>query len=254
MRALVLLVIVAFAVSAFGGISRPDSCVIFSHDGSRMLVMRSADPKSDLAPTTTLADGRVVSVRDTFPKSGVYDSRTLQPIWQVNWYSLEWDLVWSDDLQYVARIDRTGYRRNSALQFYDNGHLTRSYACTDLLTGLRQSVFLPYETWDWHERWYQDFDLVRSRSTVSLSTARRGLYPLGYRLDLGLQESYKFDLTTGRIYEQNITGRWVIWAYGLGGLLLVVGLALAVRVVWRRTRRTILQRARGFDVVAPSSN
>ena len=188
MRGLVLLVIVAFPLAAFGGISRPDSAVIFSLDGSRMLVMRSPDPKCDAAPTTTLSDGRVVSVRDTFPKSGVYDSRTLQPIWQVNWYAHEGDLVWSDDLEYVARIDRTGYRRNSALQFYDNGNLIRSYACTDLLTGLRQSIFLPYSTWDWHEQWYDDFDLVRSRSTVSLTTARRRFYPLDSDFDLGLQE------------------------------------------------------------------
>ena len=46
MRALVLLVIVAFPLAAFGGISRPDSAVIFSHDGSRMLVMRSPIPNA----------------------------------------------------------------------------------------------------------------------------------------------------------------------------------------------------------------
>lgn len=249
MRVLAVLVI-AFPLTTRGGISRPDSSVTFSRDGTRMLVMRSWDPKYDDAPMATLSDGRVARIRDTFPKSGVYDSRTLQPLWQVDWYAHEWDLLCSDDLQHVARIDCTGYRRNSALLFYDNGKLIRSYACTDLLTGLRHWRFLPYSTWDWHEQWYQDFDLVASRTEVALSTARRHLYFCGQNFDLGLQESYRFDLETGSIYSRSVTGRWVMWAYGVAALLLVLAPLLVGRSLWRRMRRKKSLRRRGFEVVA----
>ena len=137
-----------------------------------MLVMRSWYPKYDGALTATLSDGRVVRIVDTFPKSGVYDSRTLQPVWQIDWYAHESTCSAPTTFSTSARIDRTGYRRNSALLFYDNGKLIRSYACTDLLTGLRQWRFLPYSTWDWHEQWYEDFDPVASEPRSYLP--RRG--------------------------------------------------------------------------------
>lgn len=212
--------------------------------------MKSPDPQHDNAPTAILADGRVASIRDTFAKSGVYDSRTLQPLWQVNWYAHDWDLLWSDDLQHVARIDRTGYLRNSALHFYDNGKLIRSYACSDLLTGLSGRAFLPYSTGDWHDRWYEDFNLEAGRFAVSLTTARRRINLFGWRFDLGLQESYSFDIETGAIYERSSSGGWVIWAYGAGALLLLLTSALLPRLLWRHVRRRFAARQRGFEVVA----
>jgi hypothetical protein len=133
MRVSALLLIVALPLTAAGSLSAPDSSVIFSRDGTRMLVTRSPDPQYDGAPTAVLSDGRVLSIRDTFPKSGVYDSRTLQPLWQVDWYDHDWNLLWSDDFQHVARIDRTGYRRNSA-------SFSPSRAAIGMIAGTRTST------------------------------------------------------------------------------------------------------------------
>jgi hypothetical protein len=250
-RGLMVLAILAFPVAAAAGISSPDSSLIFSRDGTRMLVMRSPYPQYDHAPPAMLADGRVVNIAATFAKSGVYDSLTLRPLWQVDWYVREGCLLWSDDLRHVARFDLTGYLRNSALHFYEDGKLIRSYKCTDLLTGLRQRVFLPYSTGDWHDRWYDEFDLTGARTAVSLTTARRRLYLCGWRIDLGLRESYQFDLDTGNIYKREVSGRWVVWAYGTAALLLPLAMGLLARTLWRPVRRRISLAQRGFEVVTP---
>src|SRR5690349_10199780 len=80
-------------------------------------------------------------------------------------------------------------------------------------TGLRHRAFLPYETWDWHVRWYERCDLDADHRHVHLSTARRQIYLAGWQINLGLQESYTFDLATGEMLDRQSTGRWRVWLY-----------------------------------------
>src|SRR5688500_10401411 len=123
----------ACATPACAGISACPSYATYSPDGTRILVMIGV-PSHERDPATfTLASGRVVDIRQTFPSSGCYDALTLKPIWQVKWYSLRYNLLTSPDLRYVVYRGQYAKRGGNALEFYDNGNLTRAYACDDLL-------------------------------------------------------------------------------------------------------------------------
>ena len=161
--------------------------------------MLSPDAGSDQTSTATLPDGRVVNLHDLFSKSGVYNSSTLDPVWQVDWFALKRDLLCSDDLQHVARLNRYGFRSNWAIAFYDEGKRVRTYDCPTLLTSMNWDRCLPFSTWDWHTRWYDAFDLDAGHKTVLLSTARRRVYVLGQEIDLGRQEFYTIDLSSGAL-------------------------------------------------------
>jgi hypothetical protein len=228
------------------GISSPDSYLIPSADGRTLFVMLSRDRLYDARPAATLPDGRVVNLADTFGGSGLYDAVTLRPRWRVNWFSLQGDLYHSPDFRHVLRVNRGGLDRGWVLRFYGNGVLVREYDAASVLTGLRSILFLPYSTWDWHVRWYDDYDLDPLTGRFFLTTPRRRFLFYGHRLDLGLQESYTFDLSTGAILSQKVSGAWVLWAYGV---LIPVAFALAMiatRALWRRFRRRA--RGRGFPV------
>lgn len=159
----------------------------------------------------SLPYGKSIVIQETFPKSGVYDSATLAPIWQRDWFALKSDLLWSDDFTDIARLNRFGLTRDWALAFYHEGRLVRRYDCHYLLTGFRHWLFLPSTSWDWHTMWYGRFKLDGNH--IVLSTARRRFYFAGHELDLGLTEHYVFDLSTGTILERSSTGVWRIWFY-----------------------------------------
>jgi hypothetical protein len=224
------------------GISAPNSSAIVSADGTRVLIMLSTNPQYDQAPTTTLPDGRVINLRDTFTSSGLYDVSTLHPIWRCNWFSLNQDLLWSSDLRYVTRLNRQGFGRDWAIVFYDLGTLEKKYSCDDLLTGLKGEEFLPYSTWDWHRQWYEDFDLSSDGQHVLLSTARRRIHLADWDIDLGLEEFYTFNLADGSIAERQVTGRWYIWAYG--GVASILALIFGYVTRWF-ARKIISSRNRG---------
>jgi hypothetical protein len=240
-----LLLSLIFPIGVAAGISAPNSHATLSRDGTRLLVMISTDAKWDRAAPVTLPDGRViVSLGDAFPKSGAYDARTLAPLWQVDWFSFERDIRCSDDFRSVVRSNRQGMRSNWALAFYRDGSLIRTYACAELLTGLRQC--LPYETWDWHTRWYEDFDLNSDGKRIVLSTARRRTFLCDRSIDLGLQEFYTFDLASGAVVTRRTAGAWLVWAYGAAGLAILGTVALALRFVVRSI--TASRRRRGFPL------
>lgn len=244
---ILLLALLVFPSITRGGISAPNSSVAISRDGERILVMLSPDAGYDQTSTFTLPDGRLINLHDTFPKSGVYNSSTLEPVWQVDWFSLQYDLRYSDDLQHLVRLNRQGFRSDWAIAFYDGGKLIRTYDCAFLLTGMNRRWCLPYSTWDWHTQWYEDFDLDTQRESVLLSTAQRRMYVPDHEIDLGLQEFYTFDLASGLLISRRSVGAWLVWAYGATAVALAVALFFAVRWLWRRMKAS--SRRRGFPVL-----
>ena len=196
---------------ALAGISAPSSHATLSVDGKRLLVMVS--PKSNYdrkhPVVFSLPSGRSIILHETFSKSGSYDAATLAPIWQCDWFAFKKDLRWSEDFSDVASLNRFGLTSDWALAFYHEGLLVRRYDCQYLLTGLRNCMFLPFTSWDWHSQWYDTFTL--DKNNLVLSTARRRLYLFGHELDLGLKEFYTFDMATGAIITRASVGAWRIW-------------------------------------------
>lgn len=251
--AVVLLLVFVLPVAAAGGISACDSTVTVSRDGTRLLVMVSYVRDLDRGAMATLPDGRTVNVYDQFKKSGAYDARTLEPIWQVDWYEQERRLRWSPDFRHVVRKNIWGMRKGWGLIFYENGRAIQQYDCGELLTGLCSIWFVPFETWDWHDRWYDDFELDGD-GVVRLSTARRRFYIAGWKLDLGLQEFYTFDLATGAMRSRRVTGWWRVPMYVVVLLSAVIALRTALQRLWRAVReRTLWRRRRGFEVACAAA-
>ncbi len=214
-------------------------------DGRQVLVMLPRDSSREvLQPVRfTLPEGRRIALHETFPKSGVYDAVTLQPVWQVDWFSQKDDMKWSDDFRSVVRrnIGALDLRASWALAFYRDGLPIREYSRHQLLTGLRQGPFFRFTSLDWHSVWYDEFEVLGDR--LLLSTARRGLWRGWDRiLDLGYQELYTFDLTTGTVLSREIRGRGRLAVMTAGLLALVLALPLGI---WLKRRRQVpLQRQR----------
>jgi hypothetical protein len=206
-------------------------------------------PEPNQTPTGTLLDGRTVNLRDTFAKSGVYDAKTLAPIWQVDWFAQPRDLLLSRDFLHAVRRNRFGFHSDWALAFYDRGKLIQSYDCAHLLTHMSNIRCIPFTTSDWHYRWYEDFDLNEECSQIQLSTVRRRTYLYGHVIDYGFQEHYTFNLTTGSIVNQRTTGLWRIVAYASGLLALIMLPLIALRCIWQRTKSSTRLR-RGFPMHA----
>ena len=254
LRVLILPLLLVSTVATRVSISAENPRVTLSRDHTRLLVMfppvwldRTGQPLPEPPPIVSLPYGQTVNLRDTFKKCGVYDAATLAPIWQVDWFEQEQDLLLSDDFRYAARRNIHGAYRGWALAFYDGGKLVRSYNGAQLLTGLKR--FIPFTSANWHYRWYENFDLSPDGKRVRLSTARRRVKLFDHRLDLGLQEFYTFDLGTGSMLEQRRSGAWVIWAYVVALLALIIIPPYALKILWRRIRSSL--RRPGFPVSPP---
>lgn len=160
-----------------------------------------------------LPDGRTVDIRKQFSNSGIYDIETFLPIWEIDWFAYRGDLRWSDDFSAIAIRNRFGLYSDPAIAFVREGKIFRSYNCSFLLTSLRHELFLPFESWDWHTRWYDEFKLVDS--TLRVSTAERQIR----RRKLGLQEFYEFDFTTGDLISRRVENgrlKGILWCVGVG--------------------------------------
>jgi hypothetical protein len=238
--------VLALASRTDGGISAPNSSVIASRDGTTILLMLSPVAGDDHTSIATLPNGHVVDLHQVFPKSGLYKTSTLEPVWQVNWFALRRDLLYSDDLRYIVRLNRFGLRSNWAIAFYDDGELVRTYDCAFLLTRFDSDRTLPFTSSDWHTQWYEDFDLNADRSKVMLSTAQRRLYFMGHDIDLGREEFYTFDLARGNLVSKRIVGAWVVWAYGVSLMFLTGALVFAARSLLRKLTKR--DRRRGFPI------
>jgi hypothetical protein len=201
---LVLLSIVSQIAAA--SISAPDSHAQYSPDGKRILVMISNNPGWDSTREFTLRDGRIVVMREIFPKSGCYDAATLQPIWQVNWFTFSWYLQSSPDFTEVARLFPKAMLGGPALEFYKEGKVVRSYTCDDLLQHLNSYAFVSFTSAGWHHEWYDYRDFRQTGGGLNLSTGRRLFWLMGHGYDLGYQEHYTFDLATGQVRSCTYSG------------------------------------------------
>src|SRR4051812_42499158 len=103
---LLMALLVGFPMLAFASLSAPNSSIQWSSDGRRILVMVSYDPPYDRNGVILFPDGRVIDIHQTFSASGVYDAKTFAPVWQVNWFAHQREIVASPDLRYVARLNR----------------------------------------------------------------------------------------------------------------------------------------------------
>jgi hypothetical protein len=246
MKRILLLAISLFPLAAGGAIPAQNSSVTWSKDGTRVLVMLSPYPGSDANAVVGFPDGRLVNLHDNFCSSGVYDVLTFETIWLVNWYSLKYELLSSDDLRYVARLNQSGFGARWAIAFYEEGNLTKEYTGAELLTGMKHWIFLPARSGA-HTWWCEKLELNAEHNQLMLETARRRIYIAGHEVDLGLREFYTFDLATGSIVSRRTAGAWLIWVYGFAVVALVMTLFLLARWGWRKIRS--LKRYRGFLVV-----
>ncbi len=242
--------LLARPASVDGAVSGTSSSVTVSADGTLLLVMRCPREAHDCAEPVLLPDGRIVALRDVFEKSGVYDALTFEPVWQVQWWDHEFNLLWSDDFRHVVRVNQHALRSDWALAFFEDGRLVRAYPSNYLLTRMKTHWFVPYTSNGWRSVWYETLDADLRRGTVNLVTTRRSFY-FHYRYyDLGLQEFYTFDLVTGAIINRRVTGAWRPWAYGAVGFAVLVAVQLALRLLWRLHRqwRVATNPRRGFAI------
>ena len=92
---------------------------------------------------------------------------------------------------------------------------------------------------------YNDSVSRREARIIEAGGARFRFY---YDLDLGLQESYSFDLATGEIVSRQVTGRWVIWLYAALALTALIATPILLFLIIRRLACYIAVRRRGFPV------
>jgi hypothetical protein len=204
---IILVLLSMFSGVALAAISSPDSHARYSRDGKRILVMISNNLAWDGTRKFVLQDGRVVIMRDAFPKSGCYDAQTLGPIWQVNWFAFEWELRTSDDFTQIVRLYPKAMSGGPALDFYTNGNLIRSYGCRDLLRNLNSTAFVNFTSGGWHYQWYDHERYNLSGiNQVNLDTGRRIFWIFRRGYDLGYQEHYTFDLASGKILACTYSG------------------------------------------------
>ena len=232
----VFLLMVTGMSNSLAGISAPASYAILSGDGKHVLVMRSKVVNYDkrFPVKFTLPNGRLVIIHETFPKSGCYDSTSLAPFWQVDWYALAYTLRWSPDFGDVVRLNPWALKSDWALEFYHEGHLAHRYDSTDLLTGLRHPAFFPLSTWDWYAKWYDSFEVHGNR--LNLSTMPRQINLPGGKIDLGVSESYVFDLSSGMMISRSLSDAVYLWLYGIVGTTVLCVLSFAIWLLYKRVR------------------
>ncbi|NOX99033.1 MAG: hypothetical protein GXP30_04750 [Verrucomicrobia bacterium] len=157
------------------------------------------DPVSILLP-----DGRSINVLYQFQTSGIYDIQTLKKISKIDWYCPDDNLLWNEDFSSMVLLNRLAVRRNPgwAIAFVHDGKITKTYDLPDLLKSLNHPLFLPYVSYDWHHKWYDDFERVDS--SLHLSTAKHSIGEYRALFDLGVQEFYEFDFTTGKLISQRV--------------------------------------------------
>lgn len=211
--------------------------------------MHSTNPDLEPPPIVNLPDGTSLPLRGTFARSGLYDVATLSAFWTTLDYWEAWEVRWSPNLDHIVRLNEYGFRSITGVEFFDRNGYVRSYACSELMTGLRFDLCVPFTSANWHDVWYGDYDLDPSGRFVELSTVRRRGHFFAHTIDLGRQEFYKFDLATGNIVEQRVTGRLLVWLY-LAALLAFPALCTtALRHSWRWLNARLSHTKPGFPVI-----
>jgi hypothetical protein len=237
---------------AQAGTSEQLATATFSADGTSVIVMVPLDQRDELRRPDVFvnAHGEAAFTTDVFPQSGLYDIATLEPIWLVDWYSLPGDMTLSRDASLVVRHERRGMTRGWALKFYRDGQLVRTYTCDELLQNFRSHAFLHFQSWDWHFRWYEGFEFAEG-DVLHVTTARRALRFVGWTIDLGYHEHYRFDMRTGEMLSCRYAGLnrlAIVLALPIVALSVTV---IALKQLWRIARRR-LGRVRLLRGLCPS--
>lgn len=209
----------------------PRSYVVPVGEGDKMLVMLSPVPLArDLGDLCKLPTGEEVSLRETFPVSGLYANRTTTPIWAVNWYARPWELKLSKDFRYLARINefgdggfgRPGRKLSRGIKFYDAGVEIATHDVEDLVD---YPSLMPLTTSDWHLMWYADFKLIEPDSGELFCDVRTST-----------RDRFRFDARTGELLKdrrfwRNVFRGGIVAASlaGLAGICFVVRRVMAPR-------------------------
>lgn len=239
-RFLTVLVFLLMLPGAQAIMRQYDSYFIPSDDGSRLFVMRpvwkgKSIGRDQHAGSYTLPDGRIVDVAATFPESGLYEVKSLKPLWIWEGYAHRDDFAISSDLSSFAVLVPQALEPNGvALGFFHEGKETARYRAHDLVKAFRSSVYLEKSLVDgFHLEW--SGEMKADGQSLSLTTASRRYVPF-YR------ESYRFDFASGKMTEAHVTSVWLVF----GPALLLFG----VLVVWL-IRRTLRRRGIGIEPEAP---
>jgi hypothetical protein len=172
-----------------------------------------------------LPNGETVSLRATFPSSGLYDVGSTEPIWTVDWYGESRLVRLSDDARYVVVINRFGgggdrfdHPLSWGIRFFDRGREIANHNVQDLV---EFPSLIPFTTSDWHNLWIDQsvYDTEIQNGILSLRTSTH--------------EWYRFDVSTGRIVNE--FRMWRIVARGIAALALMVligGLVVLRRSKW----------------------
>ena len=235
-RLAVLMISTAIACassSVRAGLSAPIPFAILSKDESKILVIRdggSGFSKSQIA-NPRLSGGEIIDFLTAYPRSGVYEVASKQLDYPIDWFSLEREVLASDDLAYVARLNRFG--GDWALKFYAHGAEVRTYKVDELLTGFADERFRPFVTWDYFHPWHDEFELRDGH--VVLTTVNREVFgvPIGFR------EIHTFQLATGSLQNTEVqNGPMRLLIGGVGLLIIIItSVFLAVRAQRRESKR-----------------
>lgn len=209
--------------NAVAGLSAPIPFAKLSADETRILVVRDGGEgfSESQLENPRLSSGDEINFLAEFPKSGVYRIASRKLIYEIDWFCLEHELLASDDLNDIARLNRFG--GDWALRFYHRGIEGSSYQISQLLTSFADERFRPFQTWDYFHAWHEDFDLVRGQLVVTTIGREFHGFPLRFN------EVHTFDLGSGALTHTEVHNGIFWLAIGLIGVLafLMVSLLLA---------------------------
>lgn len=226
-------VCIAAAKLASAGLSGPpESYIIPISDGTHLVVMLAPTRQAaDVGDQCSLPDGQRVSLRDTFPSSGLYRIGSTEPLWKAAWYGEKWLTRVSEDGRFAICVNRFGGGYHSegiklrwGIKFYDRGAEIKSYDVAELVD---YPSLMEFTNMDWHRLWIDD--------SVYEAQIESGFYTLR----TSTHETYRFEVATGQIVEEHRVWRHV----ARGSYLLLPILGLASGWLWYRRRRAVRAQA-----------
>lgn len=216
MRKFSIAILLALLITSIARADSPAPLRDFSKltpDGQYIFVLLAQDIRDGYTDGGIREDAEL---RAIYSSSGLYSvSDPNQMLYSVDWNAFNIDL--SRNGEYLVRwgpwASKSDYS-DIAVEFYHNGQLSQSYKVSDLTTRFSK---LPHSVS--HYMWIEDyvFDEQSQRLT----------------LDLESGEHYVFDITNGKIIEQDKGIN--IAQIGLGLLLMII-LAIAGWLIMRQRR------------------
>lgn len=236
-KSLLLLIsaIWCLAVPLHAGLSAPIPFAKLSKDESRILVVRNGGKgfSQSQVDNPRLADGVEIDFLKDFPLSGVYRLPSRKLVYEIDWFCLGHELVASDDLEQIARLNRFG--ADWALKFYSRGKEASSFKIEQLLTALSSERFRPFSTWDYYHPWHEDFEL--RGDLVMVTTVEREV--AGF--ELGCFEVHTFDLATGMLKNTKVRNGPLSILFGVAGLLIFLAVSAFLALRAKRSQSKLKQ-------------